>query len=68
MTLGWGAELLARLLGKSPLITRARARSLVGRYGFYDASKAQRELGYNARPAHDTLADAVHWVRAQGWG
>jgi dihydroflavonol-4-reductase len=68
VTLGWGAELLARLLGKSPLITRARARSLIGRYGFYDASKAQRELGYNARPAHDTLADAVHWVREQGWG
>jgi dihydroflavonol-4-reductase len=68
VTLGWGAELLARLLGKSPLITRARARSLVGRYGFYDASKAQRELGCNARPAHDTLADAVHWVREQGWG
>jgi dihydroflavonol-4-reductase len=65
---GWGAELLARLQGKPPLITRARARSLVGRYSFFDASKAQRELGYTARPARETLADAVQWVRAQGWG
>lgn len=65
---GWGAELVARLQGKPPLITRARARSLVGRYAFFDASKARRELGYTARPARDTLADAVQWVRAQGWG
>jgi dihydroflavonol-4-reductase len=68
LALGWGAELLARLLGKPPLVTRARARSLVGRYAFYDASKAQCDLGYSARPACDTLADAVRWVRVQGWG
>jgi dihydroflavonol-4-reductase len=64
---GWGAELVACLQGKSPLLTRARARSLIGRYGFYDASKAQRELGYTARSAGETLTDAVHWVRAQKW-
>jgi dihydroflavonol-4-reductase len=65
--LGSGAELLARLRGIPSGLTRARARSLVGQYAFYDASKAQRELGYTARPARDTLADAVHWVRTQGW-
>jgi dihydroflavonol-4-reductase len=65
---GWGAELLAHLQGKPPLVTRARARSLVGRYSFFDASKAQRELGYTARPARETLADAVQWVQQQGWG
>jgi dihydroflavonol-4-reductase len=65
--MGWGAELLARLQGKPPLVTRARARSMVGRYSFYDASRAQQELGYTARSAHETLADAIQWVRAQGW-
>jgi dihydroflavonol-4-reductase len=64
---GWGAELVARLRGKPPLVSRARARSLVGRYGFYDGSKAQQELGYTARSAQDTLADAVQWVRERGW-
>ena len=64
---GWGAELVGRLRGKPPLVSRARARSLVGRYGFYDGSKARQELGYTARSAHDTLADAVQWVRTQGW-
>jgi dihydroflavonol-4-reductase len=67
-TLGWVAEMIARVQGKPPLVTRARARSLVGRYGFYDASKARRELGYTSRPARETLADAVQWVRQQGWG
>jgi dihydroflavonol-4-reductase len=65
--LGWAVEMLARLQGKPPLVTRARARSLLGRYGFYDASKAQRELGYTSRPVRETLADAVQWVRQQGW-
>ena len=64
---GWGAELLARLRGEPPPFTRAQARRLVGQYAFYDASKAQRDLGYTARPARDILADAVQWVRTQGW-
>lgn len=65
--LGWAAEMIARLRGKPPLVTHARTRSLVGRYGFYDTSKAQRELGYTSRPVRQTLADAVQWVRQQGW-
>jgi dihydroflavonol-4-reductase len=65
--LGWGAELVARMRGKPLGLTRVRARSLVGRYAFYDASKAQRELGYTARPARDIMVDAVQWVRTQGW-
>jgi dihydroflavonol-4-reductase len=65
--LGWGAELLGRLQGKPPLITRARTRSLVGRYSFCDSSRAQQELGYTARAARETLGDAIQWVRARGW-
>jgi dihydroflavonol-4-reductase len=64
---GWAAELMARLRGRPPWITRARARSLVGRYAFYSSAKAQRELGYTSRPARQTLTDAVRWVRQQGW-
>jgi len=61
-----GAELSARLRGKPLGLMRARAHSLVGQYAFYDASKAQRELGYTARPARDIVTDAVQWVRTQG--
>jgi len=65
--LGSGVELVARLRGKPSGLTRARARSLVGQYAFYDASKAQQQLGYTARPARDIVAAAVQWVRTQGW-
>jgi dihydroflavonol-4-reductase len=64
---GWGAELLGRLQGRPPFVTRARARSLVGRYAFYDSAKARQALGYTARPAREVLQDAVRWVQGQGW-
>ena len=66
--LAWGAELVARIQDQPPLLTLARADSIVGRYAFYDGSKAQRELGYTARSARIALQDAVEWVREQGWG
>jgi dihydroflavonol-4-reductase len=33
------------------------------RYWFVDSSKAERELGYRARPARETLASVVRWIR-----
>jgi dihydroflavonol-4-reductase len=34
------------------------------RYWFVDSSKAERELGYRARPAPETLASVVGWIRS----
>lgn len=31
-----------------------------------DSRRADRELGYRARPLRDTLADALHWYEAHG--
>ena len=33
---------------------------------FFTSAKAERELGYRARPAADGLADAVAWFRRAG--
>jgi dihydroflavonol-4-reductase len=33
---------------------------------FFTAAKAERELGYRARPAQAGLADAIAWFRAAG--
>ena len=33
------------------------------RYWFVDSGKAERELGYRARPAAETLASVVTWIR-----
>ena len=35
------------------------------RYWFVDSGKAERELGYRPRPAAETLASVVGWIRAE---
>ena len=33
---------------------------------YYSSAKAERELGYSARPYPEALSDALDWSRAQG--
>jgi dihydroflavonol-4-reductase len=33
---------------------------------YFSSAKAQRELGFQARPAAQAIEDAVSWFRAQG--
>jgi dihydroflavonol-4-reductase len=59
------AEAVARLTGGSTRITVEGVR-LAHKRMFFSSAKASRELGYQARPAVQALADAVTWLRAQG--
>lgn len=60
-----GAELYARLSGKEPLLTLDGLR--MSRYRMYFSSaRAERELGYRARPWQEGVADALAWFRAEG--
>jgi dihydroflavonol-4-reductase len=34
---------------------------------YFTSAKASRELGYAPRPAHDAIADAIGWFRANGY-
>jgi dihydroflavonol-4-reductase len=34
---------------------------------FYSSAKAERELGYRARPAEQALRDAIEWFSEQGY-
>ena len=34
---------------------------------FFTAAKAERELGFRARPYRQALADAIDWFRAAGY-
>jgi dihydroflavonol-4-reductase len=34
---------------------------------FYSSAKAERELGYVARPYGEGIADALTWFRAHGY-
>jgi dihydroflavonol-4-reductase len=61
-----GAELMARLTGREPFITRDGVR-MARKKMYFTSAKASRELGYAARPARDAIADAVGWFRANGY-
>lgn len=59
------AELHARLTGHVPMLTRDALRMAKARM-FFSSSRAERELGYAARPADIALADAIAWFRSEG--
>jgi dihydroflavonol-4-reductase len=60
------AELIASQTGREPFLTRDGLRMARNRM-FFTSAKAQRELGYVARPYGDGLRDALNWFRAAGY-
>jgi dihydroflavonol-4-reductase len=63
--LAWLAELGGRITGKEPFLTLDSLR-MARHHMYYSSAKAERELGYRARPFEDALADAVGWFRGAG--
>jgi dihydroflavonol-4-reductase len=64
--LAWGAETLARMTGREPLLTADALR--MSRYRmFFSSAKAERELGYRARPWREGLRDALSWFGQNGY-
>jgi dihydroflavonol-4-reductase len=64
--LAFAAEAVARVTGKEPFLTADALR--MSRYQMYFSStKAERELGYRARPYREGLNDAHAWFAANGY-
>ena len=63
--LAWGAEAVARLTGRAPFVT-ADALRMAGHHMYFTSAKAERDLGYTARPYGEALADALAWFGAAG--
>ncbi|SJZ82847.1 dihydroflavonol-4-reductase [Enhydrobacter aerosaccus] len=64
--LAFGAEAVARLTGKEPLLTVDALR--MSRYHmFFTSAKAERELGYRSRPCQEGVVDALAWFRQAGY-
>ena len=59
------AEAWGRLTGKEPMVTFDSLR-MARKKMYFSAAKAERELGFRARPASEALADAVGWFRSAG--
>lgn len=60
------AEQIARFTHKEPFVTVDGLR-LAAKKMYFTSAKAERELGYHARPAKDGFVDALVWFRAQGY-
>jgi dihydroflavonol-4-reductase len=63
--LAWLAELGGRITGREPFLTLDSLR-MSRHHMFYTSAKAERELGYTARPYIEALRDAVEWFRGAG--
>ena len=64
--LAFGAEAVARLTGKEPLLTVDGLRMSRHRM-FFTSAKAERELGYRSRPYQEGVVDALTWFRNAGY-
>jgi dihydroflavonol-4-reductase len=62
----YAAEALARLTGKEPFATLDGVRMAKHRM-FFTAAKAERELGFHARPYQAGIEEAVQWFRENGY-
>jgi len=64
--LAYAAEGIARLTGKEPFITTDGLRMAKHRM-YFSSAKAERELGYKARPYASGVKDAILWFRQAGY-
>jgi dihydroflavonol-4-reductase len=64
--LALAAEAMAKVTRRQPFVTVDGLRLAKDRM-FYTSAKAERELGYRARPYIEALRDAIDWFRQAGY-
>ncbi len=64
--IAYGAEAIAYFTGKEPFVTTTGLK-LAKDLMFFSSAKAERELGYRARPYGEAIADAITWFRQNGY-
>lgn len=55
-------KFIKTLTRKPPAITRSTLQ-ILGRYAWYDSTRAQQELGWTPRPLQETLEDTLRWFQ-----
>ncbi|HET8550973.1 MAG TPA: hopanoid-associated sugar epimerase [Gammaproteobacteria bacterium] len=66
MPFAYLSEGVAQLTGRAPALTVAGAK-LAKKKMFFSHARAERELGYQPRPAKAAFVDAVEWFRSNGY-
>ena len=64
--LAYAAEAVASITGKEPFVT-VDALRMSEHHMFFSSAKAERELGYRARPYREAISDALGWFRQAGY-
>ncbi len=64
--LAYATEAVARLTGREPLLT-VDALKMAEHRMFFTSAKAERYLGYKARPYAQAIADAIAWFEQAGY-
>ena len=62
----FGAEAIARVTKREPFVTLDGLR-MAKHPMYFTSTKAERDLGYTARPAETGLRDAIDWFRQAGF-
>jgi dihydroflavonol-4-reductase len=66
LSVAYAAEAMARLTGREPFATVDGIRLAEHRM-FFTAARAERDLGFRARPYREGIADALDWFRQAGY-
>jgi dihydroflavonol-4-reductase len=64
--IAYAAEAVAYFTNREPFVTTTGLRLAKDRM-FFSSKKAERELGYSARPYSEAIAEAIVWFRAHGY-
>jgi dihydroflavonol-4-reductase len=64
--IAYGAEAIAHFTGREPFVTVTGLKLAKDRM-FFTSAKAERELGYRARPYGEAVAEAIAWFRQNGY-
>jgi dihydroflavonol-4-reductase len=62
LSVAYAAQAMALFTGREPLATVDGIR-MADHHMFFTAAKAERELGFRARPYREALKDAIDWFR-----
>jgi dihydroflavonol-4-reductase len=57
---------MARVTSREPFITLDGLRMAKHRM-FFTSAKAERELGYKAKPAEEGICEAIDWFQKAGY-
>jgi dihydroflavonol-4-reductase len=64
--IAYGAEAIAHFTGREPFVTTTGLK-LAKDHMFFTSAKAERELGYQARPYGEAVAESIAWFRQHGY-